>query len=145
VADEHERARAIKRGGAVQKLPFDFERAEGQYVHSLAHDMSPEKLFERSWALTILQKTMDLLEVEFASMNKQTLFATLSTYLGGQGTNIPYHDVAAELNMTEGAVKVAVHRLRRRYRELLRNEIAQTVAAEDQIDEEIKGLFEALA
>ena len=145
VADEQDYAKAIKRGGAAQKLSFDLEKAEGQYAHSLANNISPVKLFEKSWAITILQQTMNRLEVEFTSMNKQAHFAVLRTYIGGHRANIPYQDIAAELNMTEGAVKVAVHRLRMRYRELLRNEIAQTVADEEQIDEEIKELFVALA
>jgi RNA polymerase sigma-70 factor (ECF subfamily) len=145
VADEHDRARAIKRGGARKSLSLDFETAEGQYALGLAHDLSPEKLFERSWALTALEKTMGRLEADLASVNKRELFDALRVYLCGQTTNVPYRDVAAKLNMTEGAVKVAVHRLRRRYRELLRDEIAQTVVTEDQIDEEIRDLFMALA
>ena len=145
VADEHDHAKAIKRGGTTKKLSLDFEKAERQYDHSLANNMSPERLFERSWAMTMLQRTMNRLEVEFTSKNKQAYFTSLSTYIGGQKTDVPYHTLATELNMTEGAVKVAVHRLRKRYQELLRNEIAQTVAAEDQIDEEIRDLFIALA
>ena len=88
---------------------------------------------------------MSRLEAELASRRKQTLFDALRVHLGGQAPNVPYRKIGAEMNMTEGAVKVAVHRLRGRYRELLREEIAQTVAAEDRIDEEIKDLFVALA
>ena len=145
LADEHDHDRAIKRGGARKSLSLDFETAEGQYALGLAHDLSPQKLFERSWALTALEKTMGRLEAELASVNKRKLFDSLRVHLCGQVTKVPYRDVAAELNMTEGALKVAVHRLRGRYRELLRDEIAQTVATEDQIDEEIRDLFMALA
>jgi len=88
---------------------------------------------------------MARLQAESASTNKQKLFDHLKVYLTGERSSVSYRDVAAELDMTEGAVKVAVHRLRRRYRELLRDEIAQTVAAEEQIDEEIRDLFAALA
>jgi RNA polymerase sigma factor (sigma-70 family) len=145
VADEHDHIKAIKRGGKRDIKSFDFNSAERKYALSLTYDMSPDKVFERSWALTVLEKTMDLLKAEWVSRNKQALFDALRVYLGGQEENVPYHLVANELNMSEAAVKVTVHRLRRRYREILREEIAQTVAREDQIDEEINDLFIALA
>lgn len=107
--------------------------------------MSPEALFEKSWALTVLERTVDRLETEMAGKNKQQLFEHLKVYLTAEKDVIPYRDMATELEMTEGSVRVAVHRLRRRYRELLRDEIAQTVASEDQIDEEMGHLFAALA
>ena len=94
--------------------------------------------------MLILQKTINKLKSEFESSNRQAHFEILSTYIAGQRTNIPYHNLAIKLNMTEGAVKVAVYRLRKHYQELLRNEIAQTVATEDQIEDEIRDLFEAL-
>lgn len=145
VADEQDCSKAIKRGGAAHKLFIDLEKAEDQYTRSLTHNISPEKFFERSWAITILRRTMSRLEVEFTNKNKQVHFTALSAYIAGQKTNIPYHNLAIELNMTEGAVKVAVYRLRRRYLELLRHEIAQTVETEDQIDDEIRDLFAVLA
>ena len=145
VADERDRARAQKRGGGQKILPLDFENAETRYSFEPAHQLSPEKLFEKSWALTVLARTMARLKAESVSTNKQKLFDRLKVYLTAKRDSIPYRDVAAELDMTEGAVKVAVHRLRTRYRELLRDEIAQTVAAEGEIDEEIRDLFTALA
>lgn len=145
VADERDRARAQKRGGGRKILPLDFENAETRYSFEPAHQLSPEKLFEKSWALTVLARTMARLKAESVSTNKQKLFDRLKIYLTAKRDSIPYRDVAAELDMTEGAVKVAVHRLRTRYRELLRDEIAQTVAAEGEIDEEIRDLFTALA
>ena len=107
--------------------------------------MSPEKLFERSWALTVLTRAMDRLKAESAASGKQRLYDCLKVYLAAEKDAVPYRDVAGELNMTEGAVKVAVHRLRRRYRELVRDEIAQTVTTDAQVDEEIQDLFAALA
>jgi RNA polymerase sigma-70 factor (ECF subfamily) len=107
--------------------------------------MPPEKLFERSWALTVLERTMDRLQDEFKGKKKRRVFDRLKVYLTAEKDSIPYREVADKLKMTEGAVKVAVHRLRHRYRELLRDEIAQTVATEEQIDEEIRDLFAALA
>jgi len=145
MANERDRAQAQKRGGGRKVLSLDFENAESQYALEPAHQLTPEKLFERSWALTVLNRTMAQLQAESASTNKQKLFDHLKVYLTGERSSVSYRDVAAELDMTEGAVKVAVHRLRQRYRELLRDEIAQTVAAEAQIDEEIRDLFAALA
>ena len=106
-------------------------------------DLSPEKLFERSWAQAILAQALTRLKAELAADGKQYLFEHLKTYLTAQDAS--YRDAAAALNMTEGAVKVAVHRLRRRYGELVRQEIAQTVATAEQIDEEMNALYAALA
>ena len=145
LANELDRAQAQKRGGGQKVLPLDIENAESRYTLGPAHHLSPEKLFERSWALTVLHRAMARLQAESAAANKQKLFNHLKVYLTADRDTIPYRDMAAELNMTEGAVKVAVHRLRSRYRELLRDEIAQTVASEDQIEEEIRDLFAALA
>ena len=107
--------------------------------------MSPEKLFERSWALTVLTRAMERLKAESVASGKQQLFDRLKIYLTAEKDTVLYKDVAEELNMTEGTIKVAVHRLRRRYRELVRDEIAQTVTTEAEVDEEIRDLFAALA
>ena len=144
VANERARARAKNRGGGRTALSFDFENAENQYALEPADDLSPDKVFEKSWALTVLERTMDRLESELAGKNRQKLFDHLRIYVGAEASSVPYSKAAAELGMTEGSVRVAVHRLRRRCRELLRDEIAQTVGAEDQIDDEIRGLFAAL-
>jgi RNA polymerase sigma factor (sigma-70 family) len=145
LADESDRAQALKRGGGRKVLSLDLQDAETRYALEPAAQSSPEKLFEKSWALTILDRTMTRLKAESASTNKQRLFNRLKPYLTMESGSAPYRDAAAELEMTEGAVKVAVHRLRTRFRELLRDEIAQTVAAEHQIDEEIRDLCAALA
>jgi len=145
LANVSDRARAQKRGGGRKILSLDAENAEGKYALEPVDQLSPEKLFERSWALTVLERTIARLQAEAASTNKQKLFEHLKVYLTAERDSIPYRDVAAELDMTEGAVKVAVHRLRQHYRELLRDEIAQTVTTEEQIDEEIRDLFTALA
>ena len=145
IANELDRARSQKRGGSHTILSLNFGNAENQYVLEPAHQMSPEKLFEKSWALTVLEQAMNQLEAEFASSNKQRLFDRLRVYLAAETDAIPYRDVAAQLRMTEGAVKIAVHRLRSRYRELLRDEVAQTVATQEQIDEEISDLLAVLS
>ena len=144
LANERDRARAQKRGGGRRLLSLDFENAENQYAREPSHQLSPEKLYDKSWALTLLERTMDRLETEMANANKQKLFDCLKVYLGAEASSIPYRDVATELGMTGGAVKVSVHRLRKRCRELLRDEIAQTIIARDQIDEELRNLFSAL-
>jgi RNA polymerase sigma factor (sigma-70 family) len=145
LTDERDRARTQKRGGVTKILSLNIETAESQYSVEPAHHLSPEKLFERQWALTLLNRTICRLKAESLSKNKPNLFTILETYLTLDEDSVPYGDIATKLNMTEGAVKVAVHRLRNRYRELLRDEIAHTVAAEDQIDEEIRDLFTAVA
>jgi len=144
LADEHDRVRAQKRGGGRKLLSIDFNEAENQYTLEPADRLSPEKLFDKSWALTVLERTMACLKTELAGKNKKELFDHLKIYLTAEKGSIPYRDTAAELNMTEAAVRTAVHRLRRHYRKSLRDEIAQTVATEDQIDEEIDDLFAAL-
>ncbi len=144
LANEYDRTRAQKRGGGRRLLSLDFENAENQYILEPSHQLSAEKLYEKSWALTVLERTMDRLETELASANKQKLFDCLKVYLGAETGSIPYRDVATELGVTEGAVKVSVHRLRKRCRELLRDEIAQTVTTSDEIDEELRNLFSAL-
>ena len=145
LSDERARAQAKKRGGGRKILSLGFQDAENQYALEPIDELSPEMLFEKSWALTVLERTMDRLEAELAAKNKKKLFDHLKVYLTTEKDVIPYENMAAELEMTEGSVRVAVHRLRRRYRELLRDEIAQTVAAEDQIDEEMGYLYAALA
>jgi RNA polymerase sigma-70 factor (ECF subfamily) len=145
LADERDRVQAQKRGGGQRIFSLDFENAEDLYGLEPADQLSPERLFEKSWALVVLQKVMARLGAESASVNKQKVFEHLITYLAPAGDVVPYRDMAAKLNMTEGAVKVAVHRLRKRYQELLRDEIGQTVATEEEIDQELRDLFEVLS
>ena len=145
LSDERDRAQAKKRGGGQKILSLGIQNAEGQYALEPASGLSPEMLFEKSWALTVLERTVDRLEADMAKKNKQELFEHLKVYLTTDKDVIPYQEMATRLSMTEGSVRVAVHRLRRRYRKLLRDEIAQTVSADDQIEEEMGHLFSALA
>lgn len=145
LADEWDRSQAQKRGGDKKVLSLDFDAAAGRYAREPAHHISPEKLFERSWALTVLTRAMDRLKAESTVSDKQRIFDCLKVYLTAEKDAGSYRDVAAKLDMSEGAVKVAVHRLRRQYRELVRDEIAQTVTTEAQVDEEIRDMFAALA
>jgi RNA polymerase sigma factor (sigma-70 family) len=145
LADEHDRAAAAKRGGGREIISLDIEDAETRYGLEPAHDLTPEKLFEKSWSLTILGNAMSRLKAEFAEGGRQGLFESLKPHLPAGKGPTSYKDLAARLGMTEAAVKVAVHRLRGRYRQLVREEIAQTVSTPQQMDEEIRDLFAALA
>jgi RNA polymerase sigma-70 factor (ECF subfamily) len=145
VANEIDRVQAQKRGGRHTILSLNFDNAESQYVSEPNHELSPEKIFEKSWAITVLEHTMNQLQAEFASSNKLSLFDHLRVYLTAEVDGIPYRDMAIQLEMTEGAVKMAVHRLRARYRDLLRENVAQTVATPGQIDEEIHELLAVLS
>ena len=145
LSDERDRVQAQKRGGGRRLLSLDFQEAESQYHLEPADRLSPERLFEKSWALTVLEKTMVSLRADSTRKGKEDVFDHLKVYLTTEKDEIPYRDMAEKLKMSEGSVRIAVHRLRRQYRKLLRDEIAQTVATEDQIDEEIEQLFAALA
>jgi len=145
LANERDRERAQKRGGGMTILPLDWDRAEGRYSLEPAHVQTPEKLFERRWALTLLDSVLARLREEFAGKGKAEVFESLRVFLLGEGRSVPYTQIADELGMSLSAVKVAVHRLRQRYRELLRDEIAKTVVDVEQIDDEIRALFAAFS
>jgi RNA polymerase sigma-70 factor (ECF subfamily) len=145
MADQWDWSQAQKRGGGKQTLSLDFADAEARYKLEPSHQLSPDKLFEKSWALTVLAQTMARLKAESSDTRRQMLFENLKAHLAGQSDTVPYRELATKLHMTEGAVKVAVHRLRQRYRELLREHIAQTVSGPEQIEDEIRALFVALA
>jgi RNA polymerase sigma factor (sigma-70 family) len=144
LANARDHAKAAKRGGGGMVLSLDFSQAEDRYLHEPATEWTAEKLFHRRWALELLQTVMDRLDAEWATADKRSFFRVVQTFLSGTASTRTYAEVAQELETTEGAVKTAVHRLRRHYRELLREEIAQTVIEPGQIDEEIQELFGAL-
>jgi RNA polymerase sigma-70 factor (ECF subfamily) len=143
LANEHDRARAKKRGGGRAVLSLDAADAEGRYLGEPADALTPEKLFERRWALALLQQVMARLRDEFEAKGKARLFDRLRGFLVGE-KGVGYRQAADELGLSEGAVKVAVHRMRQRYRELLHEEIARTVGAPEEVEEELRALFAAL-
>ena len=143
LANEWDRARARKRGYG-RTLSLDVEDAESRYALEPADHLTAERLFERRWALTLLDLVVAQLRQECAREGKERLFDRLKAFLGGAAAGAPYSQAAADLGMTEAAVKMAVHRLRRKYRRLLRAEIAQTVSSPEQVDDEIRHLFDAL-
>ncbi len=142
---EWAKARALKRGGGQVHLSLDFEDGERRYQLEPEGGLGAEALFERRWALTLLDRTLARLAEEHRSGSpaKAERFEALRPFLAGAG-EVPYRDVGLQLGISETAVKVAVHRLRARYRDLLRDEIAQTVSDEAQVDEEIRRLMDAL-
>ncbi|UCE50329.1 MAG: hypothetical protein JSW47_09225 [Phycisphaerales bacterium] len=144
LADEWDRARALKRGGDRQALSFEILDAETRYTSETTADTSAEKQFEKSWAMTILQRAFARLQSEYSEADRTELFDYLKERLTEDERGVPYHKVAVTLGMTEVAVKAAAYRLRQRYRELVREEIGQTVSAPDQVDEEVRELFAAL-
>jgi len=143
LANEWHRARSQKRGGAAFHLPLQGHTAETRYIAEPIEHLTAEKLFERRWALTLLDRVLARLGDEFDAAGKKELFEKLKPYLMAEKGAIPYAEAAFGLGMNEGALKVAVHRLRRRFRELFREEVAQTVARPEDIDEEIRHLLTA--
>jgi len=144
LANEWDKARAQKRGGGVLHLPLQFDTAETRYVREPADNVTPEQHFERRWALTLLETVVNGLRAEYERDGKAELFEALDPCLVGDRTSQPYEELARKLGISEGAVKSAVHRLRRRYRQLLREEIAQTVAGPGEVDEELRHLIAVL-
>jgi RNA polymerase sigma factor (sigma-70 family) len=144
LSKERDHAQAQKRGGGRDPLPFDFNDGESRSHREPAHDATPEKIFQRRWALTLLDRVLTRLHQELIEAGKREQFDRLSPCLAGEKSSRSYAQLGAELGLSEGAVKVTVHRLRARYRELLREEIAQTVERPGDVDEELRQLFEAV-
>jgi RNA polymerase sigma-70 factor (ECF subfamily) len=144
LSDEWDKHRSQKRGDGAVHLSLEFETAESRYSHEPADGSTPEKCFERQWALTLLDTVLQRLRQEYEQEGNHDLFLALHPTLIGARTAQPYADLARALQMTEGAVKVAVHRLRKRYRELLRAEIADTLSQDEDVDEELGHLFAVL-
>jgi RNA polymerase sigma factor (sigma-70 family) len=141
-ADEEDRNRAHKRGGGAV-LPLEFSSGEDRYQREPAHDETPERIFERRWALAVLDRVVERLRSEFVHHGRPEHFERLKVFLLGH-SDAPYATLAREMNTSEGALKVAIHRLRKRYRELLRQEIADTVAAPGEVESELRFLAAAL-
>ncbi len=142
LADEGDRERAQKRGGGAI-LSLEFSSGEERYRREPAHDETPERIFERRWALSVLDRVVERLQSEFVQHGRPEHFDRLKVFLLGQ-SDAPYTVLAREMNTSEGALKVAIHRLRKRYRDLFRQEIADTVADPAEIESEIRRLAAVL-
>ena len=145
LAKERDKSRARKRGGGQRPIALDGLTAEQRYALEPAEPLSADRLFERRWALTLLEQVLSRLRAELAAAGRLEAFEQLKEFLlaGGRGT--PYKELAARLGTSEGAVKVGVHRLRQRYRELLEEEIANTVASPEEVAEERRYLLAVLS
>jgi RNA polymerase sigma-70 factor (ECF subfamily) len=145
LANQERGQAAQKRGGNLPAISLDFHAGEDRYRQIEPVDnMTPERLFERRWALTLLDLVLNRLREEFLANGKLEIFDTLKSCLAGGKAKPAYAEIAERLAMSEGAVKVAVHRMRRRYRTLLEEEIAQTTAGPQAIKEELAELMAAL-
>ena len=142
VADEQDRQRAQKRGGGAI-VSLEFSSGEERYQREPGHYETPDRIFERRWALSMLERVMERLRDEFVQHGRPENFERMKVFLLGQ-SEAPYADLAREMNTSEGALKVAIHRLRKRYRELFRQEIADTVADPAKVESELRYLAAVL-
>ncbi len=140
---DHDRAQ--KRGGGRRGISIDMLGAEGRYGREPSHELTAERLFERRWALSVLEAVLARLELEAALAGKAALFAQLRPMLEGTGEVDSYREVGESIGLSEGAVKVAAHRLRARYRTLLREEVARTVGDPAEVDAEMADLMAVLS
>jgi RNA polymerase sigma-70 factor (ECF subfamily) len=144
LVNDWRRAQAVKRGSGQAPISFDDPSAECRYALEPASHLTPERLYERRWALTLLDAALGRLRDEYTAAGAGRQFERLRGFLTTEAGESHHATVAAELGTTAGAVGVAVHRLRRRYRELVRAEIANTIASQAEVEEEIRWLFAAV-
>lgn len=144
LADERKKARAQKRGGGQEFLSLEARSAEDRYRLEPVTDLTPEKIYDRRWALTIMEQTVARLREEYVAAGRAELFEELKHFQPGEETVRSYAEIAARLGLTESAVKSAIYRLRQRHGDLLREAIAQTVATPAEVDEEIRYLISVM-
>ncbi|MBS1153784.1 MAG: hypothetical protein H6Q89_5482 [Myxococcaceae bacterium] len=143
LANEHDRQTALKRGGGLPTLSIDAEDAEGRYRLEPSHELTPEKLYQRRWTLLLLEGVLATLKSTYVERGNEALFERLKGTLVGEADG-PYAQIAKDLEMTEAAVKVAAHRFRKKYGELLRAAVAETVESPEEVEEEIRRLGDDL-
>lgn len=136
---------AAKRGGGVAPLPLERDQAEERYRHEPIDPDTPETLFDRRWALTVIERTMATLRDDYAQAGREALFGKLQSTLLGESPDVGYAGIAEALGLTAGAVKTSAHRLRRRFQDELRRQIEETVRDADDVDDEIRYLIRAIA
>jgi len=144
MANEWDYDHCEKRGGGKKLISLDEQDTEMRYLAEPADEMSPEKAYERRWALTLLQRVLDRLSSEFSTSSKVKVFDELKVFLNGENGG-SYAEIGLRLGLSESAIKVTVHRLRKRYREILRLEIANTVSSPEAAEDELRNLFAALS
>jgi RNA polymerase sigma factor (sigma-70 family) len=141
LSDQYDRSAALKRGGGQRIVSFDAHTAEERFQFEPIDTLAPDKLYERRWGLTLLEQALNRLKAEYIVARKEQLFEALEAFLKEPETAPSYAEVAVRLGLTEAALKSALFRLRQRYRELVREEIAQTVSTAAEIEEEIRHLI----
>lgn len=139
--NEWDKKKALKRGGDKIILSLDFEEAEGNYKKEPSSSLSPDKIYERQWVVSLLNMVLDKLKQEFTENGKEQVYEEIKGCMTYEDTDTTYSEIAQKLGMSEGAIKVTIHRARKRFKELLHNEIMQTVANPNEIDDEIRYLF----
>jgi len=144
LANEWYRSHALKRGGGEITISIDVVNAERWYTPSVVEEATPESVFERRWALSILEQVLTRLRNEFANSGQSDLFDNLSVFLSQDSDDVRYEELALKLGIPAGTLRMKVHRIREKYRELLREEITDTVSTPDEIDEEIRFLVTRL-
>lgn len=143
--NEHDRATALKRGGGCEIVSWEAHIAEGRYAQETARGLSPEQIYEKRWAATLLEQVLARLREECVQAERSELFEQLKPHLWGEDEATPYSRLAIRFGKKVPAIKVTLHRLRRRYREVLREEIAQTVADVAEVDDEIQYLLRVMS
>jgi RNA polymerase sigma factor (sigma-70 family) len=144
-ANERARAGTQKRGGGRTIVSFDELQAESSYQNEPANNLTPERLFDQKWATSLLEQVMQILRREYAAAGKVALFEELRGLLWGGRGDVGYEAIGRKLGTTEGAIKVAVHRLRARFKECLHDEVAHTVARPEEVEDELRHLLSALS
>lgn len=145
LSHQRDRARAQKRGGGQTPLSLDFSDAETSLGLQPADEQTPDKAFEKRWALTLLEQALARLRQEYHERGRQEIFEQLKTTLTEGRSGVAYAELGARLGISEASVKMAVHRLRQRYREVIRAEIAETVAQQSEVEDELREVFRALS
>ena len=145
LANEWDRTQTLKRGGGNSPISLDALSAEDRYRHERADMLSPDRIYERRWAMTLLDQVMRLLRIEYTELGKVSEFEELKGVLTADRGTIPYCTIAQKLKTTEGASRVAVHRMRKRFRELFRSAVADTVAKQEEVDHEIRYIVAVLS
>lgn len=145
LSKERDKANAWKRGGHARIVSLDADEVEGRYRYEPVDRLTPEEIFERRWSLTLLERVLGKLRQELEDADRGQEFEKLKGYLTGEEAKVPYREVAKELGSSETAVRTSVHRLRQRFGKLLRQEIAETVASPNEVEDEMRHLLQVLS
>ncbi|MEO5712453.1 MAG: sigma-70 family RNA polymerase sigma factor [Luteolibacter sp.] len=136
--NEWDKLRTQKRGGNFIHLPLDTDLAESRYMDESSETLPADQVYERRWALTLLDQAMTRLRADYVDSGRRKEFEHLKSFLTAERGEVSYRGIASALEMTEGAARVALHRLRKRFREIFREEIAGTVSSGDEVDDEVR-------